>query len=177
VTPSPLVPVPSDASVTVAVPERAPALDVSMPTTRLVLLLACGASSVKLPLAVTPAVAPPIDALSFSEKPSFGAVLAIVSACVAVLPTRTLPKSTGFGAAALGLARRKTLPTVSITPVTPTAWLGSAVMPRPLVPAPSEANCTVTVPLTLPAAAVLRPTTMLLVLLDPAARPAMLPTT
>src|SRR5215831_17585114 len=173
--PRPLVPVPSEASEIVAVPDFAPALDVSMPMTRLELLLACGASRLNEPLAVTPGVALPIEALSFSEKPSFGAVLAIVSVCVATLPTRTLPRSTGFGAAALGLASRNTLPTVSITPVTPTAWLGNAVMPRPLVPAPSDANCTVTVSLTLPAAAVLRPTAMLLELLDPAARPAMLP--
>ena len=45
-----------------------------------------------MPLAVTPAVAAPIDAFSLSEKPSLDAVLAIVSACVATLPTRTLPK-------------------------------------------------------------------------------------
>src|SRR5206468_342098 len=56
-----LVPLPSEASAIVAVPERVPALDVSMPTTRLVPLLACGASRVNAPLAVTPALALPID--------------------------------------------------------------------------------------------------------------------
>ena len=88
---------------------------------------------------------------------------------------RTLPKSTGFGATGLGLARRKTLPTAWITPVMPTDWLGSAVIPRPLVPVPSDAKWTVTAPFTLPAAAVFRPTTMLLESLRPAPSSPMLP--
>jgi hypothetical protein len=171
VTPRPLVPVPSEARVIVAVPLRTPALAVSMPTTRLELLLACGPSRVNEPAAVTPALAPPSAALSRSEKPSFAAVLAIVSACCATLPTRTLPKLTGFGAAGLALASRKTLPVASIVPVTPTDWLGSAVMPSPLVPAPSDAKLTRTAPLTPPAAAVLSPTVMPLVLLAPAPSP------
>ena len=82
-----------------------------------------------------------------------------------------MPKLTGFGAAGLALASRKTLPVASIVPVTPTDWLGSAVTPSPLVPAPSDAKLTTTEPLTPPAAAVLRPTLMLLALLDPAPSP------
>ena len=169
------MPVPSEASVTTALPLRAPALEVSRPTVSALLLVACGASRVNEPLAVTPGEELAIDAFSFSEKPSFAAVLLKASAWLATLPMRTLPKSTGFGATGLGLARRKTLPTAWITPVMPTDWLGSAVIPRPLVPVPSDAKWTVTAPFTLPAAAVFRPTTMLLESLRPAPSSPMLP--
>jgi len=74
------VPLPSDARLIVAVPLRAPAVAVSMPTTRLALLVDCGPSRLNEPAAVMPAVAAPIKALSFSEKPSLAAALPIVRA-------------------------------------------------------------------------------------------------
>jgi len=82
-----------------------------------------------------------------------------------------LPKFTGLGVAGLALARRKTLPVASIVPLTPTDWLGNVVRPSPLVPVPSDAKLTMTAPFTPPAAAVLSPTVMLEVLLDPAPSP------
>jgi hypothetical protein len=95
--------VPSDTSATVAVPLREPAVAVFMPTTKLVLFVAPGARLEKLPVAVRPDVAVEIEAF----RPSAGAVawLLIVSAWLgAVAPTRTLPRLTGFGVAALGCA-------------------------------------------------------------------------
>ena len=92
----------------VAVPLLAPAVAVFTPTFRLVLLVACGASSVNEPPAVTPAVAPPMLALSFSEKPSLAAGLESVRFWLVAAPTRSLPKFTGSGVCRLGCASRNT---------------------------------------------------------------------
>jgi len=71
---------PSDTSLIVAVTFLALAVDVASPTDRCVLSVAPGASSLNEPLAIMPAVAPPMLALRFSEKPSIAAMLLMVSA-------------------------------------------------------------------------------------------------
>ena len=156
----------------VAVPLRAPAVAVSMPTTSALLLLDCGASRLNEPAAVTPAVAPPIDALSFSEKPSLAARVGDRQRLRRGAADAHVAEVDRVGRGRARARQAKHVADRPITPVTPTDWLGSAVMPRPLVPAPSDAKLTVTAPLTLPAAAVFRPTTMLLALLDAGAEPA-----
>jgi len=66
--PSPLVPVPSEAKFTVAMPLTAPAAAVLTPSTMLLALVAPAASCAMLPLVVMrPSVAPPKPALSRSE--------------------------------------------------------------------------------------------------------------
>ena len=69
----------SETSAMVALPPLAPALLVSIPTWRLVLLVACGPSKLNAPLAVTGAPLVLILALRLSEKPSLAAVLVTVS--------------------------------------------------------------------------------------------------
>ena len=64
---------------------------------------------------------------------------------------------------ALALARRYTVPLMF------TVCVPMDVVPRPLVPVPSDVKVIVPVPLLLPAVAVLMPMMRLLLLLDPAA--------
>ena len=103
---SPLVPVPSEVSDIVAVPFLLPALEVLMPTARLVLLVDPAASRLnEPPLVVTPPVALPILASSFSENPSFETLFVMLRDCDgAVSPTWTIPKFTGSGVCTLGEA-------------------------------------------------------------------------
>jgi hypothetical protein len=100
----PLVPLPSLASATVAVPLLAPALLVSTPTAR-ALLLAPAASRLKLPLAVALPLAAML-ALSRSEKPSAAAVLASVRAWLKLPPTRWSGSVTLAGVSTEAWARR-----------------------------------------------------------------------
>src|SRR5438477_144149 len=83
-----------------------PALDVSMPTTRLELFVAVGPRRLNDPLAVALPVAPPSEASTYSENPSLTAVLVMLSAWVAAAPTCTLPKLTGSGVCALADSSR-----------------------------------------------------------------------
>ena len=107
VTPRLLVPLPFDANNSVAVPDFAPALAVSMPTLRLVLLLAPAANRLNEPSFV---VALPVNtpklASSASENPSATAVFASVSTWLALSPTRRLPKLIGSGVCADATAKR-----------------------------------------------------------------------
>jgi hypothetical protein len=100
--PRPLLPVPSEASVSVAVPLRAPAELVSRPTSNEVLSVLPAASRLKEPPASTLPL-PPMLALSASENPSAAAVLVMLSATWPLSPTRWLANSTGLGVAALAL--------------------------------------------------------------------------
>ena len=78
-----------------------------MPTTRLELFVAPGARLLNEPVAVSPDVAVLMDA--FKPSPTW-IVFWIVNACEgAAAPTRTLPRLTGFGVAALAAARVPTL--------------------------------------------------------------------
>ena len=154
---SPLVPVPSLVRVMVAVPFLLPAATVVMPTLRLVLLVRPAPSRVKEPaLVVTPPVAPPMVASSFSEKPSFGTLLVILSNWLgAAAPTWKLPKFTGSGVCAVGLAKRnadpvivrfcsatlsKLLITCTTCPVSAPALVALKVTPRLPVAAPSASG-------------------------------------
>jgi hypothetical protein len=90
----------------VAVPLFAPAVAVSTPTRRLLLLVAPAARRPMEPVVVIPAVAPPRDAFRRSEYPSFAAGFVRLKAWVAVPPTRWLARVTGSGVWALAAANR-----------------------------------------------------------------------
>ena len=97
-----------------------------------------------------------------SEKPSVAAVFDTVIACEAVPPMCWLPRVTGFGVTP-AVAVRYTLP------LTETLELAIEVVPRLLVPVPSDTLVRVTEPVFAPAVEVSTPTEIALLLEPPAA--------
>jgi len=113
------------------VPLLAPAVDVSIPTARAVLLAPCARLTI-VPLPVIPDEAPLKLAFSPSWYPARAAlVLVIVSDCVAASPTCRLVKAMLLDVS-VGCATWYTWPETLIV------WDVSSVTPRPLVPVPSE---------------------------------------
>ena len=131
-----------------AVPLLAPAVLVLIPTTRLLLSVTWAPSKLNAPLAVASPVTPPILAFRDSEKPSLAAVLVIDKFWVTISPTWESPSVTGSGLCAPACARRNTCP------VTATSCDGSGVMPKPLLPVPSDSKSMVALPALLPAVVV-----------------------
>ena len=128
----------SETNETVAVPFLAPAVPVCMPTTMLLLLVAPGASRLKLPLAVIGAAA-----LTVAFSAACGATVAtllMLTACVGeAAPTRTLPRLM----TALLISGEAWLMTLA------TAWMMPAT-PNDDEPTPNSPNPLLT-PLTAPA--------------------------
>ena len=125
----------------VAVPALAPALAASSPTSRLLLLLAPGASRLKLPLAVTGAPLPAMLAFSAACWLPL-AWLSTPTVLPSVPPTRTAPRSTLTTPRlatplATGRAWSMTLATVLICPCTPKFCEPTASSPSPLLTPPT----------------------------------------
>ena len=104
VVPSVSMPEPSDASVSVAVPDCTPAVPLFRSTVRLELSVRPAARPVNEPLALAKPVALPMLASRFSVKASAVPRLLMLSARLSAAPTCCSPKSTGFGATALAMA-------------------------------------------------------------------------